>query len=133
MKHTFRSTANRPTHRRLADNVLGVLRSHEDTVTVEPVSALVDPEDYELIPPDPQPVSPEPARELSKLTLKRRLEALGKWETFKTVLAAQPSLDDEFWLAQSISTGDPMFTTHADALKVAVGLSDAEFTSLLSP
>jgi hypothetical protein len=75
-------------------------------------------------------VIPPVPRELSKLDIKRKLEAWGKWETFKAVLASMPSLDDEFWLAQTISTADPMFTTHAADLKQAVGLTDEQFAEL---
>jgi hypothetical protein len=76
---------------------------------------------------------PKKVYALSKLTLKRKLESFGKWERFKAVLSSNASLDDEFWLAQSISTDDAMFTTHAEAIKKAVGLSDEEFSELTKP
>jgi hypothetical protein len=93
---------------------------------------MVSPDDFTLY---AEPVAEAPAvpRDISKLLLKRRLEALGKWETFKAVLAASPSLDDEFWLAQTINTGDPMFTTHAASIKSALSLTDEQFDSLLAP
>ena len=130
MKYTFRPD-NTGTHIRTADGVRGHLREHADTVTIRPASALVDAAMF--TPYDgPLPAVPEPARELSKLTLKRRLESIGKWDAFKAVLAANPSLDDEFWLAQTISTADPMFTTHAPALKAALGLTEEQFAELLA-
>lgn len=73
------------------------------------------------------------SRELSKLTLKRRLEEMGKWAAFKTVLQTMPSVWDDFVLAQTIRTDDPVFTTHAMSLKLAVGLTTEQFESLLAP
>lgn len=55
MKYTFRPTTNSPTHRRLADDVTGILRAHADSVTIEPASAQVNPEGYELLPPALEP------------------------------------------------------------------------------
>jgi hypothetical protein len=81
---------------------------------------------------EPIPVEPKVAkpRELSKLTLKRRLEELGKWDAFKTILQASPAWDD-FLLAQVVRTDDPVFTTQAPALKAALGLTDEQFNSLI--
>jgi hypothetical protein len=82
---------------------------------------------------NPPAPPPPPARELSKLTLKRRLDEMGKWSTFRSVLQGMPSVWDEFVLAQEIRTDDPVFTTHAVALKLAVGLTQEQFESLLAP
>jgi hypothetical protein len=65
MKYTFRPTNTKPTHRRLADDVEGILREHADSVTIQPASAMVDLADYALIvveTPAPE-VQPEPVPE----------------------------------------------------------------------
>lgn len=73
----------------------------------------------------PQPVT--------KLTIKRRLESLGKWETFKAVLAQSPaSVQDEWTLAQDIRPNDPIFSANKEGFRLALGLTEDEFNGLLT-
>lgn len=75
-----------------------------------------------------------PAEGVTKLTIKRRLDALGKWETFKTVLAQAPeAVQDEWMLAQEIRSDDPMFIAHADIFKTGLDMTEEEFQNLLNP
>ena len=69
---------------------------------------------------------------VTKLTIKRRLDTLGKWEAFKALLAQMPAIKDEWDLAQEISADDPMFKSNAEQLKIALSITDEEFNSLLS-
>lgn len=73
---------------------------------------------------NPQPVT--------KLTIKRRLDALGKWEVFKAILAQAPeAVQDEWTLAQEIRADDPMFTANRDGFRTALGLTEDQFQKLL--
>lgn len=73
-----------------------------------------------------------PAEGVTKLTIKRRLDALGKWETFKAVLAQAPeAVQDEWSLAQEIRTDDPMFAANREGFRTALGMTNAEFYALL--
>lgn len=77
--------------------------------------------------PDDMPVAG-----VTKLTIKRRFDALGKWERFKAVLAQAPeSVQDEWTLAQEIRADDPMFTANRDAFRDALGLTEEEFEGIL--
>lgn len=69
---------------------------------------------------------------LSKLTLKRRLDGLGKWRAFKSFLASVGA-DEEFALASEIRQSDPMFQQLAPAAQQALGLGDEEMKALLTP
>lgn len=74
-----------------------------------------------------------PAKGVTKLTIKRRLDALGKWETFKAILAQAPEeVQDEWTLAQEIRPDDPMFTANRDAFRDALGLTEDQFETLLT-
>ena len=74
-----------------------------------------------------------PAEGVTKLTIKRRLDALGKWETFKAILAQAPEVvQDEWTLAQEIRADDPMFTANRDAFRDALELTEEEFETLLT-
>ena len=74
-----------------------------------------------------------PVMGVTKLTIKRRLDALGKWETFKAILAQAPeAVQDEWTLAQEIRSDDPMFTANRDAFRTALGLTDEDFDKLLT-
>lgn len=71
---------------------------------------------------------------MTKLTLMRRLQAIGKWSLFKDILGQMPEEVQDAWsLAQGISKDDPMFLANADAFKQAFELSDDEFEALLTP
>lgn len=77
--------------------------------------------------PDDMPVAG-----VTKLTIKRRLDALGKWETFKAILAQAPeSVQDEWTLAQEIRADDPMFIANRESFRTALGMTNAEFDALL--
>lgn len=78
--------------------------------------------------PDDMPVAG-----VTKLTIKRRLDALGKWEKFKAILAQAPeSVQDEWTLAQEIRADDPMFTANRDAFRDALGMTEEEFEGILT-
>jgi len=71
---------------------------------------------------------------ITKLTLKRRLDALGKWEAFKTFLESMgPQAVEDFSLAAEIRPTDPMFQQIAPLAKAALGLTDEAYHSLLTP
>lgn len=73
-----------------------------------------------------------PAKGVTKLTIKRRLDAIGKWETFKSVLAQAPeAVQDEWTLAQEIRADDPMFIANRESFRTALGMTNAEFDALL--
>jgi hypothetical protein len=70
---------------------------------------------------------------ISKLTLKRRLDALGKWSAFKAFLVSLgEAAVDEFNLAAEIRPSDPMYQQIAPLAKQALGLTDEEYTALLA-
>jgi hypothetical protein len=70
--------------------------------------------------------------EISKLTLMRRLSALGKWSAFKTLLAQLPETTQDAWtLAQAIRADDPLFAANAQTIKAALNLTDEQFDALL--
>lgn len=78
--------------------------------------------------PDDMPVAG-----VTKLTIKRRLDALGKWEKFKAILAQAPeAVQDEWTLAQEIRADDPMFTANRDAFRDALGMTEEEFEGILT-
>lgn len=63
MKYLFSPDSRKGTHVRKADGERGILREYADTVTVEPVTALVSPDDFEpyVAPTQPAPpAAPEP-------------------------------------------------------------------------
>ncbi len=98
------------------------------------------PEGYSLLSADQLPegwqreqTTPEPPRELVKITIRRRLRAMGKEAAFDAALNAIPNARADWDDAHTIRTDDPMFTTHAIALKAAVGLTDEQFTHIISP
>jgi hypothetical protein len=71
--------------------------------------------------------------EVSKLTLMRRLDALGKWGAFKALLSQLPEIAQDAWtLAQAIRADDPIFVTYAETIKASLGLTDEQFTALLA-
>jgi hypothetical protein len=79
---------------------------------------------------------PRPDGGVTKLTIKRRLDALGagKWATLKGILASLPDdAQDEWTLAQEIRADDPLFLHYADTLKGMLELTDEQFAGLLVP
>jgi hypothetical protein len=81
-------------------------------------------------PPEPAPQS-EP-EQLSKLSIRRKLRAIGKEEAFDAFLASAPQVLADWQDAQVLLTSDPLFTTYAPVVKSALGLSDAQFAELLA-
>ena len=78
--------------------------------------------------------APQPAAHISKLTLMHRLNALGKWPAFKSLLTHLPEIVQDAWhLAQSISPADPLFVDAAPQIKAALELTDEQFDTLLFP
>lgn len=72
-------------------------------------------------------------RELSKLVLMKRLDALGKWEAFKALITQMNGKTKDGWdLAQFIASDHPLFVQGAPQIKAALGLSDEQFASLLA-
>jgi hypothetical protein len=82
--------------------------------------------------PAPEPQAPEP-RDVSKLTLRRRIRALGKEAQFDAALDAMPNARADWDDAQNLRTDDPLFTTYAPQFKTALDLTDAQFDALLAP
>jgi hypothetical protein len=91
MKYLFRPDPN-GTHTRNADNVRGNLRELPDTATVQPVSALVDPADYTVLPAEPEPEAPTPdpgiPQEIANWRARAALEIAGLLPTVEAALAA---------------------------------------------
>lgn len=81
--------------------------------------------------PASAPVVVEP-KEISKLTLRRRLRAMGKEAAFDDLLDVTPNARRDWEDAQALRTDDPMFTTQAPAMKAALGLTDSQFSDLVS-
>jgi hypothetical protein len=73
------------------------------------------------------------AHDVSKLTLRRRIRALGKEALFDAALDAMPNARADWDDAQSLRTDDPLFTTYAPQFKQALDLTDAQFAALLAP
>ncbi len=76
----------------------------------------------------------QPVGSISKLTLMHRLNALGKWPAFKSLLTHLPEIVQDAWhLAQSISPTDPLFVDAAPAIKAHLDLTDEQFAAILLP
>jgi len=76
-------------------------------------------------------IRPKIPRKQSKLQIMMRLEAFGKWTTFKAILASMPVLVQDAWnLAAYIDESDPMFQSNRPALLKALGLTEEQFSSL---
>ena len=74
---------------------------------------------------------PKIPRKQTKLQIMLRLEAFGKWSTFKAILASMPTLVQDAWnLAQFIDESDTMFQANRPALLGALGLTEEQFSSL---
>lgn len=86
-----------------------------------------------LATPRTPPAPEQPPRELSKLTLRRRIRALGKEAALDAALDAVPNARADWDDAQALRTDDPLFTTQAPAFKSALSLTDEQFTALLAP
>ena len=70
-------------------------------------------------------------RTQTKLKIMLKLNDMGKWETFKTVLSSMPQIVQDAWnLAQEISEQDPLFVANKDAFLAALGITVEQFWSL---
>jgi len=70
---------------------------------------------------------------IDKLTLKRNLDALGKWAGFKAAMAQLPEgVQEDFNLAATIRKTDPTFIEYAPQLKALLELTDGEYEGLFS-
>jgi len=73
-----------------------------------------------------------PVAGVTKLTIKRRLDSIGKWERFKAILAQAPeTVQDEWMLAQEIRSDDPIFAANRETFRTALGMTNAEFDAVL--
>jgi len=90
MKHTFRPDPAKGTHVRLSDSVRGTLHTFPDTVTVEPVAAMVSAEDFaEYIDTTPPAViSPPVPAEVANWRARAVLELAGLLPSVEAALGA---------------------------------------------
>lgn len=76
-------------------------------------------------------VIPNGPRTITKLTLMRRLDALGKWTTFKTVIGQMPQIvQDAFDLCNELSEDDPLLVQNRPAFIQALGITGDQMDSL---
>jgi hypothetical protein len=69
---------------------------------------------------------------ITKLTLMRRLNAMGKWDDFKSILTQLPDAVREAWdLALEIRSDDLLFLANAEIIQVELGLTIHQFKELL--
>jgi hypothetical protein len=75
-----------------------------------------------------------PVQGVTPLVIIERIVAIGSWETFEAALAAFPSyVEKSFYAATDIKTDHPLFVTYGAQFKTALGLTDEQFTALLTP
>jgi hypothetical protein len=88
MKYVFQTDLN-GSHTRNSDGVRGYLRVHPDTVTVEPITALVNPDDLTLlVAPEPE-LEPEPVPyEIANWRAKAALEIAGLLSAVEAAITA---------------------------------------------
>ena len=60
--------------------------------------ALADFPDAQVMPYVATPEQPPQPRSVTKLTIMQRLDALGKWEVFKAILATLPPIAQDAWM-----------------------------------
>jgi hypothetical protein len=132
MKYLFRPDPIKGTHVRLSDNVRGNLMSFPDTVTVEPVTALVDAGDYgehaEPAPPPPPPVIPF---EIANWRARAVLEIAGLLPTVETALEAIAG-EAGIVARAAWSQGAPFVRSGATvaALSAALGLTSEQVDAM---
>lgn len=68
----------------------------------------------------------------SKLTIRRRLRALGVEEAFNNFLNSNPQLKDDWNDCVELKSSDPMFIVHANTVKEILGLTDEMWEELLA-
>lgn len=120
MKHTFRPSAHRPTHRRITDDVTGVLSSHPDTVTIRPPSALVALEDF--IELDAPPVAEPVPFEIASWRAKAVLEIAGLLDDVEAALTTMPG-DAGVVARAAWQSGAPLVRRGATVTALAAQLS----------
>lgn len=90
--------------------------------------SVVDLTDEEIAARIPAPQS------VTKLTLMRRLDAMDMWDAFKALLTQLPPIAQDAWaLAQDVRADDPILVQYGATIKAALGLTDQQFTELLTP
>ncbi len=76
-------------------------------------------------------IRPKAPRIQTKLQIMLRLEAMGKWTTFKTVLSNLPAIAQDAWeLSQHIDESHPLFTANKPALLTALGITEQQLSSI---
>ena len=71
---------------------------------------------------------------VTKLTLMRRLDDLGKWDTFKALITQLPPIAQDAWnLAQEVKSNDPILVQYGATIQAALQLTDEEYSTLLTP
>jgi hypothetical protein len=89
---------------------------------------------WQLVELSPEEIASRRLQPITKLTLMRRLQNVGKWDLFKAVLMnLDEELQDAWALAQDIRGDDPLFTENAAALRELLNLTEAEMNDLLTP
>ena len=78
-----------------------------------------------------RPAVAEPARTISKLAVRRQLRAWGKESAFEAMLDGFPNVRNDWNDAVELKTDDPLFSTHREAFKAALGLSEEQFTTIM--
>ena len=129
MKHIFIPTP-KGSHTRLSDEARGDLKQFPDTAEIAPLSALVDPADFALVPKPPVPVIIP--SEIANWRARAVLEIAGLLPSVETALAALTG--DEGIVARAAwNSGAPFLregptvTSLAAALSLSSGQVDAMF------
>lgn len=74
---------------------------------------------------------PEMPYDISKLFLKRALINIGKWEEFKTILAQNPTIQEEFNLSVTLKSNDPLVITMIQICIQYFNLSESQIDAIL--
>ena len=75
---------------------------------------------------------PAPVYTLSKLAIRRKLREWGKESAFDSMLDAFPHARTDWDDAADIRTSDPLFSTHKDAFKAALSLTEEQYNTLMN-
>lgn len=76
--------------------------------------------------------APLPPRSLTRLQIKRELDARGLWAGFQAALADEPDMQEEWGLANEILRSDPMTVAMAVAMGFDEAATDAFFRAAAS-
>lgn len=89
---------------------------------------------WEVVEPSAEELAALQVREVSKLDITRRLRAISQEteDAFYGLLASSAALGRDWAACQVVRTDDPMFTTHAAALKAALSLTDEQFDAIIA-